>query len=76
MHPFAGDFSTMKDSEVESKITDLTKKYFMTTNVEVKQQISLLLDDYKAEINRRRNEQLKKLMDQRDKSLDKLIKVD
>jgi hypothetical protein len=76
MHPFVGDFSTMKDSEVESKITDLTKKYFMTTNVEVKQQISLLLDDYKAEMSRRRDAQLKKLMDQRDKSLDKLIKVD
>lgn len=76
MHPLTGDFSGMKDSEIESKISDLTKKYFQTPNSEVKYQISLLLDDYKAEIGRRRDEQLKKMMDQRDKSLDKLIKID
>ena len=75
MHPLTGDFSSFKDSELETKISDLTKKYFMTPNSDIKYQISLLLDDYKAEMSRRRDEQLKKLMDQRDKSLDKLIKV-
>lgn len=76
MHPLSGSFSEMKDSEIESKISDLTKKYFMTSSSDVKYQISLLLEDYNAEINRRRGEQLKKMMDQRDKSLDKLIKID
>jgi hypothetical protein len=75
MHPLAGDFSNLKDSEIESKITDLTKKYFMTTNTAVKTQIASLLEDYKQEIGKRRKLQLDKLMSNRDKTLDNLIKV-
>ena len=75
MHPLAGDLSHLKDSEVESKIHELTNKYFMVSNLEVRTQISALLDDYNAEIAKRRNAQLQKMMENRDKSLDKLIKV-
>jgi tartrate dehydratase alpha subunit/fumarate hydratase class I-like protein len=76
MHPLAGDLSVLKDSEIESKIQDLTKKYFQTYNMDIKTQIASLLEDYNSEISKRRQEQLKKMMDSRDKSLDKLIKVD
>lgn len=75
MHPLAGDLSNLKDSEVETKIHELTNKYFMVSNLEVRNQISALLDDYNAELAKRRNAQLQKMMDNRDKSLDKLIKV-
>jgi hypothetical protein len=75
MHPLAGDFSQLSDSDIESKITDLTKKYFMTNNEGMKMQISSLLDDYNNEIKKRRQLQLEKLMANRDKTLDKLIKV-
>ena len=30
MHPLAGDLSQIKDAELELKIGDLSKKYFMT----------------------------------------------
>jgi hypothetical protein len=76
MHPLAGDMSVLKDSEVESKIQDLTNKYFQSRNMEVRTQIAALLEDYNAEMSHRRQAQLKKMMDSRDKSLDKLIKVD
>ena len=76
MHPLAGDMVNMKDSEVESKIQDLTKKYFQSNNMEVRTQIAALLEDYNFEMSNRRQAQLKKMMDSRDKSLDKLIKVD
>ena len=62
MHPLVGSLSEVKTTELENKITDLTKKYFMTNNMEARHQISMVLDSA-----------LKKLMD--DKSLDKLIKV-
>ncbi len=75
MHPLSGDLSQLKDSELESKIQELTNKYFLSGNLAVKNQISSLLDDYNAELSKRRSEQLKKMMDNRDKSLDKLIKV-
>ena len=75
MHPLAGDFAGMKDSELESKITDLTNKYFMTANTGVKRQIAALLDTYKEELGRRQAAAWEKMMANRDKSLDKLVKV-
>jgi hypothetical protein len=75
MNPLAGDLRELKDNEIESKISDLTKKYFMTNNSMLKNQIAGLLEDYKQEISKRRNAQLEKLMANRDKRLDNLIKV-
>jgi hypothetical protein len=73
MHPLVGNFDGMKDSEIESKITDLSKKYFMTKNFEVQNQISMVLDSYKSELSRRQQNALNKVMN--DKGLDKLVKV-
>jgi hypothetical protein len=73
MHPLAGDISVLKDNEIENKISDLTKKYFMIQNTGVKAQVAALLEDYQNEIRRRRQVQLEKLMN--DKKLDKLVKV-
>jgi hypothetical protein len=75
MHPLVGDFTGMKDPELESKITDLTNKYFMTANPGVKAQISALLDSYKEELSNRQKAAWEKMMASRDKSLDKLVKV-
>ena len=41
MHPLAGDMSQFKDNELEEKINSLTRKYFMTYNMEVRQQMTL-----------------------------------
>jgi len=75
MHPLAGDLSILKDSEIESKIGDLTKKYFMTHNTSLRQQMGMMLEDYKAELSKRRQAALEKLMNNGDKSLDKLINI-
>lgn len=75
MHPLAGTFENLKDSEIEEKITDLTKKYFMTSNPEVQMQISSLLENYKEEIGKRRQLQLQRLMQKSEKSIDNLVKV-
>jgi hypothetical protein len=75
MHPLAGSLDNLKDSELESKIGDLTKKYFMTYNTDIKSQIAMLLDSYKEEMSKRRSIALEKLMNSRDKNLDKLINI-
>ena len=75
MHPLAGSFENLKDSEIEEKITDLTKKYFMTRNFEVQMQITSLLENYKEEIGKRRQLQLQRLMQKSEKSLDNLVKI-
>jgi len=73
MHPLAGNLSEIKDQDLEAKVTDLTKKYFMTANPELRQQMSMLLDSYNDELKKRRNASLAKIMANKD--LDKLVKV-
>lgn len=75
MHPLTGDFEKLKDSEIESKIQDLSRKYFMTYNSDVQQQISMILNDYNQELSKRRQAALEKMMKTADKSIDNLIKV-
>lgn len=74
MHPLLGDLSNLKDSEIENKIEDLTKKYWMTYNPDVKMQIAVVLESYREElINRRLRVQQNN--QKTDIDLDSLIKV-
>ena len=75
MHPLVTDLSSMKDPELESKINDLTRKYFMTYNPGIQAQIVAVLDSYKEELDKRRRADYEKMMNTRDKSLDKLINI-
>lgn len=75
MHPLIHDLTELKISELENRISDLTRKYFSTANPEVRSQIVLVLDTYKSELARRQQEEYEKMIRSRDKDLDKLIKV-
>jgi len=75
MHPLVGNLSTVKDTELENKINELTRKYFMARDSNVQQQIAMVLDTYKAELDERRRREYEKMMSNRDKGLDKLINV-
>jgi len=75
MHPLVTDLNSMKDPELESKINDLTRKYFMTYNPGIQSQIVAVLDSYKEELDKRRRADYEKMMNTRDKGLDKLINV-
>lgn len=74
-HPLADDFSQLKDSELEEKISELTKKYWQGTNPSVQHQITLLLDMYKIELETRRAKIWQEQYQKRDQDLDNLIKV-
>lgn len=76
MHPLVGNLSQLKDGELEAKINDLSKKYFSTPNVDIRQQIVMVLETYKEELSNRRRQEYEKMMQSRDKNLDKLINVD
>jgi len=75
MHPLIGDLSSLKDLEVENKINELSRKYFMTPNPMLREQIVLTLNDYKEELAKRRSKELDKMMANQGKDIDKLIKV-
>lgn len=76
MHPLIGDLSRFKDSELEEKINQLTRRYFAVYNPEVQHQIIMVLDSYKEELANRQRLAYEKMMNSRNKDLDKLIKVD
>lgn len=76
MHPLVNNLSALKDVELENKIQSLTRNYFFSQNPQVKEQIVMILDDYKNELAVRRSKQLQSEYQKRDKDLDNLIKVD
>ena len=76
MHPLVHNLDTLKDGEIESRIQSLSKKYFATQNPDLRQQIVMVLDDYKTELAARQRRQLQAEYQKRDKDLDNLIKVD
>ena len=75
MHPLVDNLENIKDGEIENKINDLTRKYFMTHNPGVQAQIASVLNTYKEEMNKRRAAEYDRMMNNRDKGLDKLINI-
>jgi predicted FMN-binding regulatory protein PaiB len=78
MHPHVGDLSEFSDNELEEKYFQLQKRYWQTTNPGLQTQITLLIEEYKIELEARRAKQ--KLQQQQDsqdpnKGLDNLINV-
>jgi hypothetical protein len=74
-HPFEGDLSQLKDSEVEERLQELTKKYFQASRLgkpELLTQLSTFVTIYKEELSKR----LRKNSSPIDGDLDQLINVD
>lgn len=63
--------------ELEAKVTDLQRKYFMSRNPQVQIQIQNVLDIYKLELQDRRVKELNRQQSQEndDNSLDNLINI-
>jgi hypothetical protein len=73
-NPLVDNFNDLTDSEIENKISELSRKFFMTRNPEVQNQLAVILDMFKQEMSSRIAK--KKLEDQNNQNgLDSLIKV-
>lgn len=75
MNPLVDDLSKLKDTEIENRIQDLSKKYFQTHNLNLQHQIASFLDLYRAELENRRARLWQEQYQKRDKDLDNLINV-
>jgi hypothetical protein len=73
--PLTMDLKEFTDHQLEEKILDLQRKYFMSQNPQVRQQIANFLDFYREEIVGRRAAAQKKLEEKQNNNLDSLIKV-
>jgi len=75
-NPLVDSFDALTDVEVEDKILELNRKYFMTSNAQVQQQIAVLLDMYQEEARARRARAMQQISNnQGDSGLDDLINV-
>lgn len=56
LHPLEGDLSQLTDSEVESKLQDLTRKFYQASRLgsqELLTQLSTFVTIYKEELRKR-----------------------
>jgi hypothetical protein len=77
-NPLLGSLANIKDADLESKIADLTKKYFIAARMgqgSVCGQIASLIDSYKYELQTRQAKAALTLVKKQDKDLDDLINV-
>jgi len=76
-NPLVHSLGKLSLNELEEKIIDLQRKYFMSSNLQVQMQIQNFLEIYKEELNTRRalESQRQKEQQNGENGLDNLIKV-
>ncbi len=75
MTPFETDLSKLSDNEVESKLQELSKKYFMAQRLghhQLLTQLATFVNMYRQELSSRYRAKIQK---QDDRDLDQLINV-
>ena len=75
-HPLEGELDSLKDSEIEQKLQDLTKKYSIAArsgNRQLLTQVETFVTIYRNELSKR---YLTKNRGPEDNDLDRLINVD
>jgi hypothetical protein len=75
IHPLSQDLGKLKDSELELKIQELSRKYWQARNPYLQQQISTFLELYNDELKSRRMKTWEQQRQNMDKGLDKLINI-
>lgn len=74
-NPLVDSFAELSDAQLDEKIAELSRKYFMSTNPNLKLQISAILDMYREEIKSRRARQQLQSQQDGDSGLDNLINI-
>lgn len=75
MHPLAGDLSKLTDQELANKITELYDKLRMSyygSYADIHQQLRMLLENYRAEQQRRFQKQQEEFAEKNKKLTDKI----
>lgn len=78
-NPLLKDPSKLKNEDLDNKITELTKKYFIAAKFgqgAVCEQLLIILNSYKEEQLRRYVEANQKLIKSQDKNLEDYINID
>jgi len=76
-NPLVDSFDKLTDAEVETKVVELQRKYFMARSPEMQIQVQAILEMYREEASARRAKQYIQQNNQDDgeKGLDNLINI-
>jgi len=77
-NPLLEDLTLLKDTEIESRMSELNKKYNIALRMgygDAARQIAVVIEAVRDETLRRQQEASKKLMQKHNKDLDDLINV-
>jgi hypothetical protein len=75
IHPLV-DTTNLTDKQLEDKIQELGKKYFMAGGSEVKNQLNLILNIYKNDLQQRRMKTYQEQFEKnKEKGLDNLLNI-
>jgi len=78
-NPLLPDLSTLKNEDIDNKITELMQKYFTASKFGqggIMHQIAVILEAYKDEQRRRQDEARKKLIQNQNQDIGDYIKID
>lgn len=75
MHPLLGPLDKLSDNELEQKLTDVNRRYWQTSNPEVREQIIMVIESYKLELESRRIKQKTDSQQNGNSGLDNLINI-
>lgn len=76
MHPNLHDLHELTDPQIEERLVTLNRYYFITDNPDVRQQMILVMDTLKVELEERRLAAKRKQQEESDENgLDGLINV-
>jgi len=75
LHPFSEDTTNLTVSQLQEKISDLTKKYFQAINPQVREQISTFIEYYKQEARIKEEKNRLETQENGDLDLDNLINI-
>jgi len=74
-HPFTEDLSNLTITQIEDKITDLSKKYFVSQNPQVQEQIATFIEIYKQELQMKMAQEQLRQQQNGNNDLDSLINI-
>jgi len=75
-NPLVDSMSNLTDNELDEKISELGRKYFLARNPQLQQQISTILEMYKEEaLARRARARLQQDQQNGENGLDNLINI-
>jgi hypothetical protein len=75
MHPLLGSLNTLSDNELEQKLSEVNKRYWQTSNPEVREQVIMIIESYKLELDSRRIKQKIDSQQNGNSGLDNLINI-